>query len=51
LYCAAGALEKYVQALEKRRKFDLLKTVYAAVNGRSTDDAQMIEFFKMKFWM
>jgi len=40
-----------VQSLEKQRKFDLLKTLYASVNGRSVDDAQMIEFFKMKFWM
>ena len=46
-----GALEKYVQGLEKKHKFDLLKTLYASVNGRSVDDAQMVEFFKMKFWM
>ena len=50
-YNVAGALEKYVQALEKKHKFDLLKNLYASVNGRSIDDAQMVEFFKMKFWM
>ena len=47
----AGVLEKYVQVLEKKHKFDLLKNLYASVNGRSIDDAQMVEFFKMKFWM
>jgi len=50
-YNNAGALEKYVQGLEKKHKFDLLRTLYASVNGRSVDDAQMVEFFKMKFWM
>jgi len=47
----AGALEKYVQDLEKKHKYDLLRTLYASVNGRSVNDAQMVEFFKMKFWM
>jgi len=47
----AGVLENYVQTLEKQRKFDLLRNLYASVNGRSIDDAQMVEFFKMKFWM
>jgi len=46
-----GALEQYVQGLEKKHKFDLLRSLYAAVNGRSVDDAEMIQFFKMKFWM
>jgi len=51
VYRVAGALEKYVQTLEKQRKFDFLKNLYASVNGRTVDDAQMVEFFKMKFWM
>ena len=50
-YNAVGSLEKYVEGLEKKHKFDLLKTLYASVNGRSVDDAQMVEFFRMKFWM
>lgn len=51
LYDVVGSLEKYVQTLEKKRRFDLLKNLYASVNGRAVDDAQMVEFFKMKFWM
>lgn len=49
--CLAGSLEKYVQTLEKKFKFDVLKQVYAGVNGMSTNDPEMVQFFKMKMWM
>ncbi|XP_025103726.1 uncharacterized protein LOC112569887 isoform X2 [Pomacea canaliculata] len=45
-----GSLEKYVKILEEKFKNDLLKKVYAGVNGKSVDDPDMQNFFKFKCW-
>ncbi|KAK3595487.1 hypothetical protein CHS0354_021583 [Potamilus streckersoni] len=46
-----SALEKYIKILEEKFKAELLKTVYAGVNGRSVDDPDMQAFFKFKCWV
>lgn len=47
---STGSLEKYVKILEEKFKNDLLKKVYAGVNGKSVDDPDMQNFFKFKCW-
>ena len=44
-------LEKYIKILDEKFKNDLLKSVYAGVNGRSVDDPELQPFFKVKCWI
>lgn len=46
-----AVLEKYVKILEEKFKNKILQEVYAGVNGKSVDDADMQAFFKFKCWI
>lgn len=47
----SGSLEKYVQKLDELFKTEILKNVYAGVNGKEADDPDMQAFFKFKCWI
>lgn len=51
LFCFSAVLEKYVKILEEKFKNKILQEVYAGVNGKSVDDADMQAFFKFKCWI
>ncbi|KAJ3037456.1 hypothetical protein HDV00_001696 [Rhizophlyctis rosea] len=44
-------LQKYLDVLDKEGKYGVLMRVYAEVNRKGVDDPELVQFFKMKYWM
>lgn len=47
----SAILEKYIGMLENKGKYNVCKTVFAGVNGKSIDDPDLQPFFTMKCWI
>lgn len=43
-------ISKYVEALDAKGQWDLLRRVYATINQRSLSDPSMLSFFKVVGW-
>ena len=44
-------LEKYIEILIDKHCMDLVMRIYANVNGKSVDDEDMKQFYKLKGWI